>query len=61
MEDLLQRLKDWKTTSIAVAIFIVKIANDLGYTITLSVDDLSNYLTYVIAAGFLLSGGKSSK
>jgi len=60
MDDMIARLKDWKTTSFAAAVFAVQFAKDLGYTLTISVDDLSNYIVYIIAGGFLLAGGGKS-
>lgn len=56
MNDILERVKDYKTTAIAVAVFILKLAGDLGYTLYISVEDLSKYILYIIALGFLLTG-----
>ncbi len=58
MDDLIERLKDLKTTVAALVGAAMLLVDELGYTIVIPQDKLMKYALAVAFIGLLLSGGK---
>jgi hypothetical protein len=58
MDDLIERLKDLKTTVAALVGSAILLIDEMGYTLTIPSDKVTKYALAAAFIGLLLSGGK---
>jgi glutamine amidotransferase PdxT len=58
MDEIIERLKDAKTTVAGTVAGLIVLVKEFGYEITIPQDKLQTYALIALAVGLLLSGGK---